>query len=106
MYSGEIINELSMYFEDKVDGYTIFNQIDKPHTEFSIAFSLYNFFNIILNYDRGRFGCNINFGDNGIEIENSQKWYDQSDMKMFCKELDEQIRLRIPDKFLIYNGWS
>jgi len=37
-------------------------------------FQMYNYFNVILNYDRGAFGCAIVTGDVGIRLDNSQKW--------------------------------
>lgn len=58
-----------------------------------MEFTLYNYFYIVLNYDRGRFGCGILNGEYLLGIKNSQKWYDEADLTIFCKELDEQIRL-------------
>lgn len=37
--------------------------------------------------------------------DNSQKWDDEPDVNIFLKEL-QQLELRIPDKFLEYNGWK
>ena len=74
--------------------------------EFSMSFVAYNYYVIYLNYDRGCFGCCIATGDMGIGLENSQEWYEKADMNIFCRELEQQIELRIPDKFLIANGWK
>lgn len=41
-----------------------------------------------------------------INLDNSQKLYDKADMNIFLKELQQQLELRIPDKFLEYNGWK
>lgn len=67
---------------------------------------MYDYYNVILNYDRGRFGCHIMCGNKKIPLKNSRKWYDKADMNTFFKELQEQLELRIPDKFLKYNGWK
>ena len=49
---------------DKVDKFCIFNvNDDVNHRAFSIDFEAYNYFVIRLNYDKGRFGCNIIFGE-------------------------------------------
>lgn len=101
-----ISKQIRDYFKDKVDNFSTFNVMDQPHIEFSIEFKAYDYFTIILNYDRGRFGCAINNGSNGIALNNSQKWYDQADMNIFFKELEQQLELRIPDKFLEYHGWK
>jgi|SRR5690625_148592 len=101
-----ITKGLREYFGNKVDNFSIFNVMDKPHIEFTIEFEAYNFFILYLNYDRGRFGCAIKYGNSGISLENSQKWYDKADMNIFFQELEQQLVLRIPDKFLEYYGWK
>jgi hypothetical protein len=94
------------FFGDKVDEFSIYNLTDEPYTMFTIEFQAYDYFIIIFNYDRGRFGCSIKYGSGGISLKNSQKWYDEADMNTFFKELEQQIELRIPDKFLKYHGWK
>ncbi|WIW70885.1 hypothetical protein [Anaerosinus gibii] len=106
MIADSIMNILKNYFREKIDGFVISDATDIPYNMFSIEFRLYNYFPIILNYDRGSFGCAISYGEQGIALENSQRWYDEADMNVFVKELDEQIKLRIPDKFLDYYGWK
>ena len=60
---------------DKVDKFCIFNvNDDVNHRAFSIDFEAYNYFVIRLNYDKGRFGCNIIFGEKLIALNNSQEW--------------------------------
>jgi hypothetical protein len=103
---GEIKNALKGHFQDKIGSFSVFGQTDTPYTMFSMQFTLYNYFNIILNYNRGAFGCSIINGDVGISLENSQEWYDKADFDVFLKELEQQIELRIPDKFLEFNGWK
>ncbi|MEG0315173.1 MAG: hypothetical protein RR646_07950 [Erysipelotrichaceae bacterium] len=92
-------------FGDKMSSISIFGQTNEPFIQFHMEFTLYNFYNIILNYERGRFGCAIIFSEkNGISLSNSQKWYDKADLNIFAKELDMQVRLRIPDKYLKQYG--
>ncbi|TDW09191.1 hypothetical protein EDD63_1624 [Breznakia blatticola] len=95
------------YFGDRVDNFAIFDvNDDVNHRTFSIDFEVYNYFNIRLNYERGRFGCSINHGQNYVSLENSQKWFDKADFNIFFKELKEEIELRIPDKYLEAKGWK
>lgn len=80
---------------------------DEPYTMFYISFKAYDYFIIVLNYDRGSFGCSIEAGStSGIGLTNSQNWYHKADMNIFLKELQQQIELRIPDNFLEFNGWK
>lgn len=104
--SDEIIELLSAHFGEKVGSFSVYNMMDTPHIEFNITFDLYNFFIITFTYDRGRFGCNISQGKYGLSLENSQKSYDKADMNIFLRELEQQVKLRIPDKYLAYYGWD
>ena len=91
---------------DKVDKFCIFNvNDDVNHREFSINFEAYNYFAIRLNYDQGRFGCNIISGERMIALNNSQKWWDKANFDIFFVELQKELELRIPAKYLRAHGW-
>ncbi len=101
----ELEIKLKEYFGKRIRNIAIWGQRNEPLVEFHMEFTLYNFYNIILNYERGRFGCAIIFSEKyGISLPNSQKWYEKADLSIFVKEMDEQIRLRIPDKYLEQYG--
>ena len=68
---------MTEYFGDRVDNFSIYNLTDTPHEMFSIDFQAYKYFIITLGYDRGSFGCAINYGKSNISLENSQKWFDE-----------------------------
>ena len=91
---------------DKVDKFCIFNvNDDVNHREFSINFEAYNYFAIRLNYDQGRFGCNIISGERMIALNNSQEWWDEANFDIFFMELQKELELRIPAKYLRAHGW-
>ena len=91
---------------DKVDNFCIFNvNDDVNHRAFSIDFEAYNYFAIRLNYDQGRFGCNIISGERMIGLNNSQGWWDEADFDVFLIELQKELELRIPAKYLQAHGW-
>lgn len=94
-------------FKDKVDNFCILDVIDNAnHRAFSVEFEAYSYFPIRMNYDKGRFGCCIVFGNKGIVLENSQKWWEEADFDAFLNGLQQEIELRIPDKFLEAKGWK
>ena len=105
-FSKILINTLSSYFQKRIDDFVVSEITDTPYMMFRIEFVMYKYFNVMLNYDRGRFGCSIMNGNRYLPLENSQNWYDEADMEIFLKELKEQIELRIPDKFLKFYGWK
>ena len=91
---------------DKVDNFCIFNvNDDVNHRAFSIDFEAYNYFVIRLNYDQGRFGCNIISGERMIALNNSQGWWDEANFDIFFMELQKELELRIPDEYLRAHGW-
>lgn len=93
-------------FGEKVDDFVIENVIDDPnYRTFSVKFRAYDYFPVRLNYDKGRFGCCICFGEYSIYLNNSQKWWDVADFVVFFDELEHELELRIPDKFLKEKGW-
>lgn len=107
LMASDFCDKLKAFFNEKVTSSFTFSRLqEQPWIEFSIEFVAYNYFNLVLNYDRGSFGCAIVNGDKGISLPNSQQWYDEADMDIFFKELQEQLELRIPDKFLEYHGWK
>ena len=83
----------------------VYKRQDVNHRAFSIDFEAYNYFVIRLNYDKGRFGCNIIFGEKLIALNNSQEWWDEADFDVFFMELQKELELRIPDKYLQAHGW-
>jgi len=76
--SNDIVTALKEYFNDRIEGFTIYDITDIPYPMFSIRFSL----------------------------KNSQPWFDKVDLDVLCKELDENVRIRIPDKYLAYYNWG
>ena len=100
-----IITELKNRFNGKVDNFVISESTDIPYTMTSIVFRMYKYFHVRFNYDRGRFACVIINGEYGINIETSEKWFEEADFDKFFGDLQEQIELRIPDKFLAHYGW-
>ena len=102
----EMVDKMIEYFGNRVTEFVIAGVInDSSHRAFSITFKAYNYFVIRLNYNKGRFGCCVDFGEYGISLDNSQKWWDTADFDVFFKELKQEIELRIPDKFLKAKGW-
>lgn len=102
-----VVDMLIEKFKDKMENFEIFNVAETPYKTFSVRFKAYNYFIVLFNYDRGVIGCSIQYGERTfIGLENSQKWYEKADFDVFCKELQEQLELRIPDKFLEANGWK
>ena len=101
----DVIRTAKEILGEKIDNITLFNVTDEPYKMFSIKCTIYNYFVLVFNYDRGHFGCSIVYGNDAIALSNSMEWDDDCEFTIFWKEIDEQIKLRIPDKYLQAHGW-
>ena len=91
---------------DKVKDFCISDIYDDVNNRaFSVEFAAYDYFPIRLNYERGRFGCCISYGERTVALSNSQQWWEVADFDVFFKELERELKLRIPDKFLKAHHW-
>jgi predicted dehydrogenase len=101
-----MIDQLVHFFGKKVSDFEVSDVIDnQSHKTFTTACTAYDYFPVILTYEKGRFGCSIVFGKRTIGLNSSQKWWDEADFAVFLKEMQEELELRIPDKFLKSHGW-
>ncbi|WP_017472972.1 hypothetical protein [Amphibacillus jilinensis] len=94
------------HFDNKIGDFTIYNITEEPYEIFNITFDAYHYHIVNFSYNRGSIGCGLSQGKYDIELKTSQEWYDKADMDVFCKELQEQLELRIPNKFLEHYGWK
>lgn len=100
-----LTNGLKSTFGNKIDNISICECTDVPHTMVAIEFEAYKYFNVRLNFDRGRFGCSIINGKYGIRLESSEKWFEEADLDKFFSDIKSELEVRIPDKFLArYNA--
>ncbi|MBQ8166723.1 MAG: hypothetical protein IJZ96_06785 [Lachnospiraceae bacterium] len=100
-----IIRAAKELLGERINNITVYNITDEPYKMFNIKCTLYNYFVLIFNYDRGHFGCNIVFGEDAVPIISSMEWDDGCDFKAYWDGINEEIRLRIPDKYLKAQGW-
>ena len=78
--SDYVIDEMCDFFQLRVKDFVIRDFIDDVnHKSFDIEFNAYDYFPVVFNYDMGRIGCSF-------------------------KELEEELELRITDKFLKSRG--
>ena len=101
-----LIKSLIDFFGDKMSGYSIFDvNEDVNNKSFRVKFLAYNYFPVSFVYDKGGIGFSICYGTYFIPLKNSQQWWDQADINILLTELEKDLILRIPDKFLKAHGW-
>ena len=91
-------------FGDRV---TIPEVMELNKEEFCIIFKGYNYFWIkMFKWYRSRLGCSVYLGKYSTGIRNSQKNYQTADFDIFFRDMEEEIELRIPDKYLKARPWE
>ena len=104
--AGNLCNMIKKRFGNRVYNFAVLDVIDDPNwREFGIEFYAYDYYVVRLNYNRGRFGCCICEGKYGIRLNSSQEWWDTANFDIFFDDLERELELRIPDKFLKAKGW-
>ena len=73
--------------------------------ELTLEFIAYDYFWIIINYEKGRITPIIVLGKN-IILKDLRVWKEETNLKQWVSDLDSEIKLRIPDKFLEVNEWN
>lgn len=68
----------------------------------AVRFILYDYWVVIFTYDRGSFGFGIDHGGVAVRLLGSRELPAKAlqDLPSVVDELDERVRLRIPDKYL------
>lgn len=102
-----VVRVLRDMFGDRVSRFTVQDLVDSDgHVEFSVAFEMYNYFPVRFNYDRGSFGFTIDHGERGVPIlPAGGHWPPFTELPLVLRQLDREIRSRIPYGFLESRGW-
>ena len=102
-----LVKEVQNYFTNKAKDFVTEILFEEPFLLFSIYFKLYDYYFITINYENGSIGAGILNGNYIMGIETNKKdLNDEIPLSDFMKEIDTEIQLRIPDKFLEAKGWK
>lgn len=102
-----LVKDIQNYFTQKAKDFVTEILFEKPFLSFSIYFKLYDYYFITINYENGSIGAGILNGNYIMGIITKKKdLNDKIPLSDFFKEIDTEIQLRIPDKFLEAKGWK
>lgn len=79
---------------------------DIEKQSFATHFTAYNYFNLKIIFEYENVCCYIMQGDYSMKLKLSQELWKFSKFDLFLDELQEELELRIPDKFLEKHGWA
>ena len=91
-------------FRDRV---TDLEVLELNKDEFCVMFKGYNYFWLkMFSWHRGSLGYSVYLGKYSAAMINSQPCYETADFDIFFREMEEEIALRIPDKYLKARPWE
>ena len=80
-------------------------ETDDGETIFDITFVIYNYFVIVMKYDRGLIRFIIKQPEDMYIPLTDVAFYSDENLEECLKKLCEETELRIPDKYLAKYGW-
>ena len=99
-------DEIRKRLGDRMGGTVLSDISDTPHYRtFTMRFLMYDYIHVYINYTRGAIACSVRDGDCYVFLKNSQKEYSKMDIDQFVEELQQEVKLRIPDKYLKAHGY-
>lgn len=101
--AGQLIKMLSGFFADAADDFLISEATDHPKLLVSIDFSVYEFFSARLTVESRSIWFSISGGGRLFRVTRGIVPLDDFDEEV--KKFDENVRLRIPDKYLVAEPW-
>lgn len=104
----EVGKTIKEEFGDRIKGIEIFDVVNEPsHWAFKIRFVAYDYFVVVFNYELDIIGFSIEVnGGRYISLLSGHNCYSNTDFRKHLQGVQENLELRIPDKFLKANGWK
>tara|TARA_B100001093_G_C26740583_1_gene976469 strand:- start:115 stop:450 length:336 start_codon:yes stop_codon:yes gene_type:complete len=99
----ELINKVDEHFKNAATDYVIKESSDIPHAILRIDITFYNYCIVTLVVEKETLFFSIN--QSGFCFRLMKLDLTDPTLDRFCDELENEIRLRIPDKYLVAKGW-
>ena len=100
-----IIQNTKDFFGNRAESFNLEHADDVPWKVLAFTFKAYRKFTMRFSYERGSFGYHICEGKFGYSIPTSIKWYEVNLMSQILADTKRDLELRLPDEYLIENGW-
>ncbi|WP_051235243.1 hypothetical protein [Marinimicrobium agarilyticum] len=99
-----IIDKLDNYFNGAVKDYVIKESTDTPFLQLVIEMTLYNYYVVRVAVEKNTIFFSI--VQSGFQLPLFKAPLSENELETSPVELDREIRLRIPDKYLQAKGWQ
>ncbi|CCN72828.1 hypothetical protein [Vibrio nigripulchritudo] len=98
-----VISEAENHFKDAVHDFVVKEHFDIPFCNLTIEMILYDFLLIEVHLEKGSMFFSLVHSKILFKLLSFN--LSDLDMSVAMRKLDEEVRLRIPDKYLIAKGW-
>ncbi len=98
---------LKSIFAERVSNTQIYDVVhEKNHYAFKLKFIAYNYFVVVFQYELDIIGCSVLYGDGSyIPLSSERHCLSDENLSEYFNEIKKNLELRIPDKYLLANGW-
>ncbi|MHA2764466.1 hypothetical protein [Vibrio harveyi] len=99
-----LVTQISDYWGSAADDFCTSESTNIPFQRFVLEFSLYRYSVVRVNFERN----SLFFSEvsKGISFNLLSRKVSYPDLIDTLAEIDEEVRLRIPDKYLVAKGWQ
>jgi len=98
-----LIEKLDEHFKDAVKDYVVKESTDNPFLQLTIEMTLYNYFVVRVAIEKNTMFFSI--VQSGFQLQLLKVPLSDSELRVAPAALDQEVRLRIPDKYLQAKGW-
>ncbi len=98
-----LINRLDQHFKAAVKDFVVQEATDVPFLQLTIEMTLYNYFVLRVTVEKNTMFFSI--VQSGFQLQLLKFSVSENNLKLAPQLLEEEVRLRIPDKYLQAKGW-
>ena len=106
-FGSNVASKIKKNLGEKIEDLSIceVTETDDGEMIFDIIFEIYNYFVIVMKYDRGLIQFIIKQPKDMYIPLTDVAFYSDENLEESLKKLVEEAELRIPDKYLVKYGW-
>jgi hypothetical protein len=98
-----LIEKLVERFKNAAKDFAVKESTDTPYVQLTIEMSLYNYFVVSCKIERNTMFFSIL--QSGFQLPLFKVALSDSELNLVTATLEQEVRLRIPDKYLKEKGW-
>jgi len=98
-----LIEKLDEHFKNAVKDFVVKESTDTPYVQLTIEMTLYNYFVIRCAIEKNTMFFSI--VQSGFQLQLFKAPLSDSELNLAPATLEQEVRLRIPDKYFQAKGW-